>query len=232
VFTAFSGSHQDAIHKGLNQRQELLDRFGAWKLPYLHIAPQDIGRNYEKFIRINSQSGKGGIAHVLQHDYGVRLPRPLLVELSRHVQAFADTVAREVSGEEVWNILRQRFVIEDGPIRLLNYWPRPDADVPERIDGEVHLEFNGEKHVLLGSAVGPIAAFAKAIRQLPLPEFTLHDYEEDAIGTTADAEAITFIGLQTEAGKLYHGIGFGSNIDQAAVRAFVSGLNAILRETS
>ncbi|OGV65915.1 MAG: 2-isopropylmalate synthase [Lentisphaerae bacterium RIFOXYB12_FULL_65_16] len=232
VFTAFSGSHQDAIHKGMNRREELLKRFGAWKLPYLHIAPQDIGRSYEKFIRINSQSGKGGIAHVLQTDYGVRLPRPLLTELSRHVQTFADKVAREVRSEEVWDMLREHFVIEDSPIRLLNYWPRPDAESPAKIDGEVHLEFQGQKHILFGSGVGPIAAFAKAIRQLPLPAFTLRDYEEDAIGTTADAEAITFIGLQNEAGKLFHGIGFGSNIDQAAVRAFVSAINAILHHSA
>ena len=231
VFTAFSGSHQDAIHKGLNRRSELIEQFGGWKIPYLHVDPHELGRSYEKFIRINSQSGKGGIAHVLQQDYGVRLPRALLVELSRHVQDFADTVSREVQSAEVWEIFHQHYVREDGPLRLLKYWPRPDAEDPTRIEGEVHVEYDGKKHELHGSGIGPIAAFARALRKLPLPAFTLQEYEEDAIGTSADAEAVTFVRLDDESGRGFFGVGFGSNIDQAAVRAVASAVNAILETT-
>lgn len=228
VFTAFSGSHQDAIHKGLSQREELCDHFGGWKIPYLHVDPGDIGRSYERFIRINSQSGKGGVAHVLEQDHGVRLPRPLLVEFSRHVQAFADSVAREVDSSEVWEIFTRHYVRQDGPLRLVNYWPRPNAEDPTIIEGEVHVEYAAERHVLHGSGAGPIAAFVRALRQLPIPAFTLQNYEEDAIGTTADAEAVTFIRLEDADGKSFHGVGFGSNIDQAAVRSIVSAVNAIL----
>jgi len=228
VFSAFSGSHQDAIHKGLNRADDLRSRFSAWKVPYLHIDPNDLGRSYERFIRINSQSGKGGIAHVLQQEYGIHLPRPLLIELSQHVQAFADEKAREVRADEVWEIMVSRYLCQDGPLRLLNYWPRPDAQDPSLIDGEVHVEFKGERHTVKGTAVGPIAAFARAIRALPLPEFELKEYEEDAIGTTADAEAITFVRLQRQGDGEFYGIGLGANIDQAAVGAVVSALNRMI----
>ncbi len=228
VFSAFSGSHQDAIHKGLGSAESLRKRFGGWKIPYLHIDPQDIGRSYERFIRINSQSGKGGIAHVLQQDYGVVLPRPLLIELSACVQRFADQAQREVQSREVWEIFLREFVRQDGPIRLINYWPRPNAEDPHRIEGEVHVDFSGRREVLHGAAVGPIAAFVRAIQQLPIPEFVLQEYEEDAIGTTADAEAITFVRLEQVGNGSFYGVGLGHNIDQAAVRAVISSLNRML----
>ena len=226
VFTAFSGSHQDAIHKGLTRRKELEDFFGAWKIPYLHIGPQDLGRSFEKFIRINSQSGKGGIAHVLEQDYGVRPPRELLIELSRKVQEYADKKAREVESREVWDIFTGEYM-RSAPLELVNYWPRPSAEDPSQIDGEAHVRHKGELAKLSGSGGGPISAFARAIRHLPLPTFTLEEYEEDAIGNTADAEAIAFIRLRREEEGSAWGVGTGSNIDQAAVRAIVSALNRL-----
>jgi 2-isopropylmalate synthase len=229
VFSAFSGSHQDAIHKGLDRRQEMAEHFGGWKIPYLHIDPADLGRTYERFIRINSQSGKGGIAHVLSTEYGIRLPRRLLVELSRHVQAFADKEAREVKASEVWDIFREVYLQADGTVRLLNYWPRPRADDPNVIEGEVHVVAGGEQRQLFADGNGPIAAFVHAVRQVEgVPEFTLTEYEEDAIGTSADAEAIAYVRLESTAGEGYYGIGFGANIDQAAVHAIVSALNRML----
>jgi 2-isopropylmalate synthase len=228
VFCAFSGSHQDAIHKGLGNSAALREHFGGWKIPYLHIDPKDIGRSYERFIRINSQSGKGGIAHVLAQDYGVDLPRALLIELSGHVQAFADEAKREVQSREVWEIFLARFVCQDGPIKLVNYWPRPNAADPRLIEGEAHVEFGGQRQVLFGTAVGPIAAFARAIRQLPIPDFVLQEYEEDALGTTADAEAITFVRLERTGAGTFYGVGLGHNIDQAAVSAVVSSLNRMI----
>lgn len=224
VFTAFSGSHQDAIHKGLDRRAELEKFFGAWKIPYLHIAPQDLGRSFEKFIRINSQSGKGGIAHVLENDYGIRPPRELLMDLSKRVQELADRKAKEVQADEVWTIFRDTYITA-APIELANYWPRPSADDPEQIKGEAHVRYKGELHKLEGAGAGPISAFVRAMRQLPLPEFTLEEYEEDAIGNTADAEAIAFVQLKRSDDGTAWGVGTGSNIDQAAVRAIVAALN-------
>ncbi|MBT3377783.1 MAG: 2-isopropylmalate synthase [Lentisphaerae bacterium] len=228
VFTAFSGSHQDAIHKGLRRREELAEFFGGWKVPYLHIDPEDLGRSYERFIRINSQSGKGGIAHVLETEHGIRLPRAILVDLSKQIQAHADSVAREVQAGEVWDIFLKQYVRPGGPFQLINYWPRPTAEDPARIDGEVHLELDGKRYEVNGIGAGPIAAFVHAIRTLDIPRFSLEEYEEDAIGNTADAEAVTFVRLEDEQGGSHFGVGFGSNIDQAAVRAVVSGLNSIL----
>jgi 2-isopropylmalate synthase len=228
VFCAFSGSHQDAIHKGLSNVDALRQHFGGWKIPYLHIDPKDIGRSYERFIRINSQSGKGGIAHVLEQDYGVELPRPLLIELSGYVQEFADTVKREVQSREVWDVFLEHFLKQDGPIKLINYWPRPNAADPKVIEGEVHVEFEGQRQVLFGTAVGPIAAFVRAICKLPVPAFSLQEYEEDAMGTTADAEAITFVRLERTGDGSFYGVGLGHNIDQAAVSAVVSSLNRMI----
>ena len=226
VFTAFSGSHQDAIHKGLDRRAELTDRFGGWKIPYLHIDPKELGRSFEKFIRINSQSGKGGIAHVLQQDYGFCPPRELLVELSKTVQNHADREGREVESREVWGLFRDEY-IQTQPLELVNYWPRPDAEDPSQIAGEAHVTYRGELHKLRGTGGGPISAFARAIRQLPLPEFTLEEYEEDAIGQTADAEAVAFVRLRREGDGAAWGVGRGANIDQAAVRAIVSAINRL-----
>ncbi|MFA5203123.1 MAG: 2-isopropylmalate synthase [Lentisphaeria bacterium] len=232
VFTAFSGSHQDAIHKGLSEIDELSRHFKGWKIPYLHINPSDLGRQFEKFIRINSQSGKGGIAFILQKEHGIQLPRPLLLEFSGMVQKYADSVAREVSGDEIWDLLRRQYLRADGAIQLQKYWPRPNADDPTRIAGEVRLEFHGKPHLLTAEADGPIAAFVRAVRQLPLPfDFTLTEYEEDAIGQSDDAEAVTFVRLQDDQGHSCRGIGFGGNIDQAAVRAVVSALNGLLETT-
>lgn len=226
VFTAFSGSHQDAIHKGLTKRKELEEFFGAWKIPYLHIGPQDLGRSFEKFIRINSQSGKGGIAHVLAQDYGINPPRELLIELSKKVQEYADRKAKEVESGEVWDIFVGEYMRSE-PLELINYWPRPSAEDPSQIDGEAHVRYNGKETKLSGSGGGPISAFARAIRHLPLPQFTLEEYEEDAIGNTADAEAVAFIRLRREEEGSAWGVGTGSNIDQAAVRAIVSALNRL-----
>ena len=228
VFTAFSGSHQDAIHKGLSKRDTLARHFGGWKVPYLHVDPGDFGRSYERFIRINSQSGKGGVAHVLEQDYGVRLPRNLLVDLSRHVQVFADQVSREVEGAEVWSIFQERYVRREAPLRLLKYWPRPNAEDPSLIEAEAHVAFGGKEHVLEATGNGPIAAFVHAIRQLGLPDFTLAEYEEDALGATADADAVAFIRLDSADGRPCLGVGFGANIDQAAVKALVSAVNEVV----
>jgi 2-isopropylmalate synthase len=232
VFTAFAGSHQDAIHKGLNRQSELRGTFNGWKVPYLHIDPHDIGRSYERFIRINSQSGKGGVAHVLQTDFGVRLPRGLLADFSRHVQRLADESAREIDGDQLWALFKRLYADTAGPLQLVNYWPRPNSDDPAQIDGELHVDYNHERHVLAASGKGPISAFVRALRHLPLPQFQLEEYEEDAIGKSADAEAITFVRLEDESGRSRFGVGFGSNIDQAAVRAIVAAVNALITNGS
>ena len=230
VFTAFSGSHQDAIHKGLSKKDELVQYYNGWKIPYLHIDPGSIGRVYEKFIRINSQSGKGGVAHVLELDYHVKLPRWVQVDFAKHVQHYADRTAKEISSKKVWDIFQKVYVDHDRPIRLLNYWPRPSDSDPEIIESEVHLIVDNEKMILRDRGNGPISAFVHALRQISsLPPFILEDYAEETMGVSADAEAICFIKITfQESNRSWIGVGIGNNIDQAAVRAVVAGLNALL----
>jgi 2-isopropylmalate synthase len=229
VFTAFSGSHQDAIHKGLSRRDKLADHFGGWKIPYLHVDPSTLGRSFKRFIRINSQSGKGGIAHVIETEYQVRLPRWFQVDLAAKVQAFADEAHREVSGDEVWDIFQKHYVTADEPLALINYWPRPGDGDPTIIDGEVHVRYRGETTKVFASGNGPISAFVNALRELPdMPAFTLGEYEEETMGHSADARAVAFIRVTGEGDSFAIGAGIDSNIDQAAVRALVVAVNGLL----
>ncbi len=229
VFTTFSGSHQDAIHKALSEQKAIQARFGGWKLPYFHIDPTDVGRTFDGAIRINSQSGKGGIAHVLSECYGIQLPDEMLAELAVNVQERADATGGEVRPEEVWQIFLREFDCQEEPLRLVNYWPRPDKKDPSKILSEVHLLYGGERWILRGAGDGPVAAFADAIRKVKLPPFRLLNYEERSIGTTVNAEAITVVSLEHDH-RVWYGVGFGANIVHGAARAIISGLNRMMRE--
>ena len=191
AFTAFSGSHQDAINKGVHKLKEAPDMFDmGWKVPYMHIDPADLGRKFERLIRINSQSGKGGIAWVLEQDFGIQIPKAMQPELSRHVQAYSEKVGREISAEEVHEVFQNEFVAPEGPYELIGYWPRPDDQDPTFIHGEVKLKVNGEEKIIEADGNGPISAFVTAIRQVVDAEFTVDDYHEQAVGKGADAQAL------------------------------------------
>jgi 2-isopropylmalate synthase len=229
VFSAFSGSHQDAIHKCLVRKEEMMEHFGQWKIPYLHVDPADVGRNFEKFIRINSQSGKGGIAHMIELEHQIKLPRHFQVLLAKKVQAYAEKVSREISSDELTDVFKSNFMNALSPIELIKYWPYPDENKPSQIHGKVELKFNGEARTLEADEDGPIAAFVAACRQLELPDFELSHYEEDSLEKGSKAEAVTFVTLKNKQDqKTYYGIGTHSNIDQAAVNAVVAALNNML----
>ena len=228
AFTAFSGSHQDAINKGMNRLSEAPSVFGmGWKVPYLHIDPADLGRKFERLIRINSQSGKGGVAWVLQQDYGIAVPKAMQPELGVAVQQFSESVGREISAEEGHSVFEAQFIAPEGPFELLAYWPRPDDEDPTFIHGEVHLKVAGELRVLKADGNGPISAFVSAIRDAITVEFTVEDYHEQAVDKGANAQALAFVPIKLPDGRVLFGAGIDSNIDQAAVRAIVAGLNRI-----
>ncbi|MCJ8330654.1 MAG: 2-isopropylmalate synthase, partial [Lentisphaeria bacterium] len=231
VFTAFSGSHQDAINKGYNQKEELAEHFKGWKIPYLHIDPLSLGRSFEKFIRINSQSGKGGIAYILSQEFHINLPRWAQVDFASKVQVFADEVQRELAAEELFTLFKKAYMQDDAPILLQNYWPVPSQEDPAIILGRVKVEYKGEDHELNAEGNGPISAFVHAIKQLEgVDDFVLEDFSEGTRGKTADAEAVSFVRLKHTDGKhSFIGAGIGSNIDQAAVRAVCNALNALLK---
>lgn len=228
AFTAFSGSHQDAINKGVHKLSEAPERFGmGWKVPYLHIDPADVGRKFERLIRINSQSGKGGIAWVLEQDFGMVIPKAMQPELGKYVQGYSESVGREISAEEVHTVFHNEFVTPEGPYELVGYWPRPDDQDPTFIHGEVKVMVNGEEKTVLADGNGPISAFVSAIKQVVGVEFSVDDYHEQAVGKGADAQALAYVPLKLANHGVIFGVGADSNIDQAAVRAIVAGLNRI-----
>ena len=226
VFTAFSGSHQDAIHKGIRKLSEAPKKFGMqWKVPYLHVDPADLGRKYERLIRINSQSGKWGVALVLEQEYGLEIPKAMQPELGGAVQAFSDKVGREVTSAEVHRIFEDEFVNPKGPYELVGYWPRPDEKDPTQIHGEVRVKISGAEKTVVADGNGPVSAFVHAMIQLGAKGFTIEDYHEQAVGKGAEAQAVAYVPLKRENGHVVFGVGRDTNIDQAAVRAIVAGLN-------
>ena len=228
VFTAFSGSHQDAINKGLHRLAEAPAKFGVgWKVPYLHVDPADLGRKYERLIRINSQSGKGGIAWVMEKEYGLEIPKSMQPELGAVVQAYSDRVGREVAADEVHRLFEKEFLRPEGPFRLEGYWPRPDEKDPTFIHGEVKVTVNGEERILRADGNGPVSAFMNAVRDLPGVEFSVDDYHEQAIGHGANASAMAYVPLRLADGRVFFGVGTDTNIDQAAVRAIMAAMNRV-----
>lgn len=229
VFTAFSGSHQDAIRKGMLKLKEAPREFDMqWKVPYLHLDPSDIGRQYERLIRINSQSGKGGVAWVLEQDYGLKTPKSMHPEIQAVVQKFSDKVSREITSTEVYQLFREEFVSPPGPYELVGYWPRPDDKDPTHIHGQIRIKISGKEKTMTAEGNGPVSAFVHGMQMLGAPEFSIEDYEEQALGKGADAVAVAYVPLKLAGGRMLFGVGIDTNIDQAAVRAIVAGLNRML----
>ena len=230
VFTAFAGSHQDAIRKGMLKHKEMAKEFKVgWKVPYLHVDPGDLGREYEKLIRINAQSGKGGVAWVLDQDYGLKIPKGMQTQIQAPVQELSDETGRELTSEEVHKIFTEQFVNPPGPYELVGYWPRPDESDPTQVHGETRVKIHGELKSVVADGNGPISAFVHGMKQLGAPDFAIDDYDEQAVGKGADAVAVAYVPLREPNGKVTFGVGIDTNIDQAAVRAIVAGLNRMAR---
>ncbi len=229
VFTAFSGSHQDAIRKGMDVRKQAAEYFHQdWKVPYLHIDPEDLGRSYEKLIRINSQSGKGGVVYILESDFGICPPKRMHPEIGREVQNLADKKGNEINAEELLGFFTKTFIEPEGPIELISF-KRLDVSNPDNITVKLKLKFRGKKLKIVGSGNGPISAAVHALRTIEdMPEFILDDFHEQTLGHDANASAISFIGLiRRRDEKLIYGAGQHSNIDQAAIRALFSAINRL-----
>ncbi len=226
VFTAFSGSHQDAIRKGINHQEGNKGLFNMdWKVPYLHVDPADLGSSFEGLIRINSQSGKGGVAWVLETDYGVTVPKLMQPELGKEVQKYSDEVGREITNNEIWNIFEQKFINPEGPYKLLKYWPRPNENEPTLIHGELKIEIDGSEKSIEANGNGPISAFVNCLREIGITGFKIDDFEEEAVGNGADAKAMAYVPIKLDEKTTIWGVGTDTNIDQAAVKAIIAGLN-------
>ena len=217
VFTAFSGSHQDAIKKGVERVDE-----AHWEVPYLPIDPADVGSSYQEVVRVNSQSGKGGVGFVLEQRYGISLPREMLVEFSKVVQALTEELDREVRADEIMGALVKEYLVDAEPYRLIEYDLAHAADDAQRCiarvavpDGEVRVE---------GVGTGPIEAFVNAMSTTLNEPLNIVHYHEQAVGTGNDARAICVVGL-SEAGANSFGIALSRNTVTAALTAIVSAVN-------
>ncbi|SEH30876.1 2-isopropylmalate synthase [Magnetospirillum fulvum] len=224
VYTAFSGSHQDAIKKGFAARRHGNDP--VWEVPYLPIDPADVGRSYEAVIRINSQSGKGGIAAVLERDYGLELPRSLQVEFARVVQAVADREGRELTPAEIMETFTATY-LRPGRLELVDYSTVAAGKGHSRAITATLLK-DGEEMVIQGVGAGPVAAFVQALEKGLGLKLSLSDYHEHAVGSGADAQAACYVELATPDGIGIHGAALDGGITMASLRAVISAINRTL----
>ncbi len=217
VFTAFSGSHQDAIKKCLDKRDEK----EPWEVAYLPIDPADIGRSYQEVIRINSQSGKGGIAYVLERDYGLELPRWLQIDFSSSVQAYAEEHKKEVNSDEIFTLFEQTYLSEEGAWRLGNYQVTRQGQTDEL---QAELVAGNQTHKLNGSGSGVVASFVDAMQRFTGQKIVLVEYSEHALSKSVDAEAICYIQLNINAER-YCGVGRSHDIVQASLDGILGAIN-------
>jgi len=226
VYTAFSGSHQDAIKKGFEALAKRNDTL--WEVPYLPIDPKDLGRTYEAVIRVNSQSGKGGVAYVMKADYGLDLPRGLQIEFSKVVQEVADRTGKELSSADIWSLFRDTYL--RGGMRLVDYTVLPEPRAGERrIAATVALD--GTERRIEGVGNGPIAAFVDALRRECGIELTVLDYHEDAVSAGADAQAAAYVQIRGNDASTLYGVGMDSDIVTASLRAVASAATRSLRRS-
>ena len=223
VFTAFSGSHQDAIRKGMDQMDAA--EGALWQVPYLMIDPEDIGRNYHAIIRINSQSGKGGVAFVLEKEFGYVLPKGLAPELGKMVYELADSLSRELTPKEIHRAFLEDYNQVTTPMRL----GRVRTVQRYRDTREIRLEFSiswkGEKKTIQGRGNGPINAFCNALDQIGLKEFSLLNFSEHSIGQGSATKAAAYVQIQRYGEDAYWGVGLDTNIERASLKALVAAIN-------
>jgi 2-isopropylmalate synthase len=229
VYTAFSGSHQDAINKGLAYRREHGSEL--WEVPYLPIDPTDVGRTYESIIRINSQSGKGGVAYILETEFGYSLPRAMHPEMGALVQQEADRTGREIAPEEILEIFQREYLQQEKPFVYESFRSYPDPDDPagEGILAEVVFSLDGRRYELKGRGNGPIDACKNALKQSGFFDYRIENYHEHSLEQGSESRAIAYIQLRSDSGASYFGAGIDVNINRASVKAIFSALNRAVK---
>ena len=226
VYTAFSGSHQDAINKGMKAIKTA--NKPQWEVPYLPIDPQDVGRSYEAIIRINSQSGKGGIAYVLQADYGLHLPRNLQVEFSQDIQHITDAEGKEVPAKRIHERFLEVYVDQPGArLKFIDHQTFPDTSAKGRRVVEAVVTDNGEEITITGTGTGPIDGFVDALSRHLGIEMSVLDYSEHSMQRGSNAAAISYMEVEHPGGRIF-GAGINTNIVAASLEAVVSAANRII----
>ena len=228
VFTAFSGSHQDAINKGVNAMQKEQNPY--WEVPYLPIDPADLGRQYEPIVRINSQSGKGGAAFVMHQSFGYVLPKAMHPEFGKLVKKVCDEKGREISAQEVFDIFKNEYLDVHEPYDLISYkiFEEDGGDGKVIVDFEGTIRHDEMTRAVSGKGNGPIDAFFSAIKAVGLEHYEFVSYSEHAISGGADSQAVSYIELEHEGERLF-GVGVDSNISIASIKGMICAINRNLR---
>jgi 2-isopropylmalate synthase len=224
VFTAFSGSHQDAIKKGMDRRGKI-GADAPWDVPYLTIDPMDIGRSYEAIIRINSQSGKGGVAYILDREFGFDLPKLMHPEVGNLIGKHADKLGKELSPAEIHECFRTNFVNVSTPIELLSFSSAPVNK--QTVCCKAEIRRHGKVLTLTGEGNGPISALVHALESMGWANFSLKDYRSHALTAGSESSAAAYVSLQSKDGRNVWGCGVDANIELAGLKALVSAANRL-----
>jgi len=221
VFTAFSGSHQDAIKKSWAAQKP----GQPWDVLYIPIDPADIGRAYKAIIRINSQSGKGGVAYVMEKEFGYDLPKAMHKEFGRLINDLADTRKSEITPQEIHDAFLREYLTREHPVKLEHF---RTTERDSQVKCEASIKYEGRTHKLTGSGNGPIDAFVNALGTAGVPSFELLFYSEHSLGKGAEARAVSYIQIKSGRGLSFFGAGIDTNIELASIKALVSALNRLL----
>jgi 2-isopropylmalate synthase len=224
VFTAFSGSHQDAINKSWTARDPKNPN-APWDVLYIPIDPADIGRSYKAIIRINAQSGKGGVAYVLEHEFGLSLPKLMHKEIGKIINDVADSKGTELTPAQIHDVFRREYLERTTPVSLQHF---KTTERDSAVKCEATLTIDGAEHKLTGDGNGPIDAFAHALHSTTLPKFEVLSYSEHSLGKGSEARAVSYIQIKTERNQTLYGAGIDTNIELASIKAIVSALNRAL----
>ena len=231
VYTAFSGSHQDAINKGFRAR----DRYGdeaqddqpIWDVPYLPIDPKDVGRSYEAIIRINSQSGKGGIAYVLETDYGIKLPKAMQQQFSQYVQKLSDETGREVNSKTLYRMFCDMYLGLTYPYKYKNHLTKFEEKDPNMVTVSATIQKYTQEISISGRGNGPVEAFMNAMRKITNANLLFLDYSQHAIGAGEDTTAMAYVQMQNSDKKLFFGVGKDPNTTRASLKAILCAFNRV-----
>ncbi len=224
VHTAFSGSHQDAIRKGMDAIEKSNSQ--KWEVPYLPIDPADIGRTYEAIIRVNSQSGKGGSAWILETEHHIKIPKQAEIELSKYVQKLADTSGLEISSNDIWEIFQNQFIKND-PFKLINFVSKASNKTSGLEIIQAEIQYKGKIDNFTGEGNGPISAFVNGIRENYNLEFTLKDFGQNTRSATSKAESAAYVELKDKNDQSIFGCGIHTSITLAPILAVISAINKI-----
>ncbi|PAW69793.1 MAG: 2-isopropylmalate synthase [Opitutia bacterium Tous-C5TDCM] len=234
VFTAFSGSHQDAIKKGLDRREKELNSQSPnspitlpWGVPYLTIDPQDIGRSYEAIIRINSQSGKGGIAYILDREHGLDLPKTMHPQVGKRIYDLADELGRELTADEIRDAFYQIFANLEAPLSVKDYELVHHTTERGLVESTATIMLDGTETRIEGKGNGPINAFVQAMAGIGLKDFKVTDYRSHAIRGGSDANAAAYVQVQHDDGRILWGCGIDPSIEMAGLKALVTASNLL-----